>query len=115
VAALRAPLAHLARGGEYAVHRADRAHARARAERRGVDLGGRLVDVGGRVEHRVRYSIDTQPGPSGAGFYEIDGERYVLGVHRGPTGSVNDGVRIDDGNRDVINDTKSDFPAHACD
>jgi V8-like Glu-specific endopeptidase len=65
--------------------------------------------------YRVRYSIDTQPGQSGTGFYEIDGDRYVLGVHRGPNGSVNDGVRINDGNRDMINDTKSDFPANACD
>lgn len=31
---------------------------------------------------RVRYAIDTQPGQSGTGFYEIDGgDRYVLGVH----------------------------------
>ncbi|HEU4403778.1 MAG TPA: hypothetical protein VFS43_00565 [Polyangiaceae bacterium] len=65
--------------------------------------------------YRVRYSIDTQPGQSGTGFYEIDGDRFVLGVHRGQAGSVNDGVRINDGNRDMINDIKSDFPANACD
>lgn len=67
--------------------------------------------------YRVRYRIDTQPGQSGAGVYEIDnGDRYVLATHRGPvTDDRNDAVRINDGNRDMINDAKADYPPNACD
>jgi V8-like Glu-specific endopeptidase len=65
--------------------------------------------------YRVHYPIDTQPGQSGSSFYEIDGARYVLGVHQGEySNSVNQGVRINDGNRDMINDAASDYPALAC-
>lgn len=31
------------------------------------------------------------------------------------SGTRNDGVRINDGNRDMINDAKGDYPANACD
>lgn len=81
---------------------------------------GSIYGAGGSITYagayRVRYAIDTQPGQSGTGFYEIDGgSRYVVGVHRGQnSGSRNDGVRISSGVRDIINDAKADYPPNAC-
>jgi len=76
-------------------------------------MGGSVLNV---TSYRVRYSIDTQPGQSGTGFYEIDGgDRYVLGVHRGAYSSTrNDGTYITSGNRDLIVDAKADYPPNAC-
>lgn len=72
--------------------------------------------IGYAGSYRVHYPIDTQKGQSGSSFYEIDsGDRYVLGVHQGEySNSANQGVRINDGNRDMINDVGADYPALAC-
>lgn len=81
---------------------------------------GSIYGASGKISYagayRVRYSIDTQPGQSGTGFYRFSGgSRYVVGVHRGPfNSSKNDGVRINAGNRNMINDAKADHPANAC-
>lgn len=82
--------------------------------------GGSMFGMQGTItyagSYRLRYDIDTQPGQSGSAIYEIDdGDRFVLGVHHGEySGSRNQGVRINDGNSDMIGDVKSDNPAH-CD
>lgn len=84
------------------------------------DCYGSIYGAGGTITYagayRVRYSIDTQPGQSGTGFYEIvNGVRYVVGTHRGQyNGSRNDGVRISNGVRNIINDAKADYPPNAC-
>lgn len=81
---------------------------------------GSIYGDGGIIKYagtrKVRYNIDTQPGQSGSGFYEIDnGSRYVLGVHNGAYSSTrNRGVRISDGPRDMINNTAADYPPNAC-
>ncbi|MCB9650307.1 MAG: hypothetical protein H6730_27535 [Deltaproteobacteria bacterium] len=80
---------------------------------------GSIYGKGGSVAvataYRAYYSIDTQPGQSGTGYYEIDGgDRYVVGAHRGFSGTYNDGTFITSGNRDLINDAKADYPANAC-
>ena len=66
--------------------------------------------------YRVRYPIDTTGGQSGTGFYRIvDGKRYVVGAHRGGvTSTRNDGVRINSGNRNMIEDVSATHPATAC-
>jgi V8-like Glu-specific endopeptidase len=82
----------------------------------GGSIWGHGSNIDGYVDsYRFDHHMDTQEGQSGAGVYEITGDRFVLGVHRGPRGSINDAVRINDGNRDLINESRGDFPADACD
>ncbi len=84
------------------------------------DCYSSIYGAGGTISYagsyRVRYSIDTQSGQSGTGFYRISsGSRYVVGVHRGKyNSSKNYGIRINSGNRNMINDARSDYPPNAC-
>lgn len=72
-----------------------------------------IVREGG---YRVYHYIDAQPGQSGGGYYRIlDGDRYIVAVDRGCYTSVeNDGVRLNSGNYDMIQDALSDYPASGC-
>lgn len=81
----------------------------------GGSIYGQGKSVSSTNSYRMYYTIDTQPGHSGSGVYEItNGDRYVVGTHRGASGSENDGVYITSDNRDLIVDATNDHPANAC-
>ena len=63
----------------------------------------------------LKYYHDTTSGQSGAGIYKTGSSRTVYGVHTATFGCCqNQGVRINDGNADMIMNLKSDYPATPC-
>jgi V8-like Glu-specific endopeptidase len=78
-----------------------------------------IYGMSGQIEYvgtnTFEYRMDAQPGQSGSGIYRIsDSSKYVVGVHRGPAGSINQGVKINSSKRDFIDGVHAGYLACSC-